>query len=508
MVWKNGTTCGYGVGDDPRSAAYRFPREVDYCSGVFLLTKTSTFERLGGFSEDFSPGYFEEVDYCFRLREYDKTVVYDPGSVLVHYGSASASEVKRSEWSEKNRRLFLRRHGSALDDALAPSMKNLFLASSRTRYRGRILYLDDRVPLDHLGSGFPRTRQILRLLTDMGYFVTLFAADVSSIDWSAAGRELPSERLEIVGDLGRERFLSFWRSRPGAYDVLLVSRWHNLRKLFDYGFDPTKESVRVIYDAEAITAKRLERRRQVVGADTPGEIAIGLEEELQLAARADEVWAVSDTEADLLRPTGLRISVVGHAVEAVASPPGFSARSGLLFVGRLREKWSPNVDALRWFFQQVLPRLEDRLKEELPCRVAGALGDDVSFEAPAQVRFYGRVADLEPLYASSRIFIAPLRFGAGIPLKILGAAAHGLPVVASSTLVEQLAWRDGDEILDGGESDPRQFAIQLARLYQDEDLWLRLQRRSIDAVRRQFDRDSLRRSLEAALDPAATKANN
>lgn len=502
IVWKNGTTCGYGVGDDPRSAAYRFPREIDYCAGVFLLTDRRTFESLGGLSEAFSPGYFEDVDYCFRLRERNKKVVYDPGAVLIHYGTASASEVQRSKWLERNRSLFQERHGEALRDALAPSMKNLFLASSRTRYRGRILYLDDRVPLDHLGAGFPRTRQILHLLTDMDYFVTLFATNESSIDWEGVRRELPMEHLEIVGDLGHERFPSFWQSRPGAYDVLLVSRWHNLRKLIDGGFDPKQESVRMIYDAEAISAKRLERQRQVLGGDAPGEVGIDLEEELQLVAHADEVWAVSPAEAELLSSTGIRVSVVAHAVESVANPAGIAVRRGLLFVGRLRESCSPNVDGLRWFFQEVLTRFEDQIREEIPCRVVGASEDDFSFEAPEQVRFLGRVADLEPLHARSRIFIAPIRFGAGIPLKILGAAAHGLPVVATSTLVNQLAWRDGDEILDGGESDPQRFASQLARLHEDEELWRRLQRKSMEAVRRQFDCDSLRRSLEAALGPA------
>ena len=44
-----------------------FRRDVDYCSGAFLLTPTALFRRLGGFDERYAPAYYEETDYCVRL---------------------------------------------------------------------------------------------------------------------------------------------------------------------------------------------------------------------------------------------------------------------------------------------------------------------------------------------------------------------------------------------------------------------------------------------------------
>ena len=70
-----------------------FRRDVDFCSGVFLMTRTGLFKELGGFDEAFAPAYYEEVDYCMRLWEHGARVVYDPWIVVDHYeyGSAGSS---------------------------------------------------------------------------------------------------------------------------------------------------------------------------------------------------------------------------------------------------------------------------------------------------------------------------------------------------------------------------------------------------------------------------------
>ena len=54
-------------GHDPYSPEYMFQRQVDYCSGAFLLTSRQLFNDLGGFDEAFKPAYYEETDYL-RLR--------------------------------------------------------------------------------------------------------------------------------------------------------------------------------------------------------------------------------------------------------------------------------------------------------------------------------------------------------------------------------------------------------------------------------------------------------
>lgn len=56
----------YGKGAPPDTAAYLRPRAVPAVSGAFLSVERDWFERLGGFSEDYVHGHYEDADFCLR----------------------------------------------------------------------------------------------------------------------------------------------------------------------------------------------------------------------------------------------------------------------------------------------------------------------------------------------------------------------------------------------------------------------------------------------------------
>ena len=47
------------------------------------------------------------------------------------------------------------------------------------------------------------------------------------------------------------------------------------------------------------------------------------------------------------------------------------------------------------------------------------------------VRWLGFVDDIDGLYRSARVLVAPVAIGGGVRVKVLEAAARGLPVVAT-----------------------------------------------------------------------------
>jgi N-acetylglucosaminyl-diphospho-decaprenol L-rhamnosyltransferase len=61
----------------------RLPLEPDWLAGMFMLFRTSTFRRIGGFDERYFL-YYEDVDLCMRLRAAGYRVVWEPGVPVVH----------------------------------------------------------------------------------------------------------------------------------------------------------------------------------------------------------------------------------------------------------------------------------------------------------------------------------------------------------------------------------------------------------------------------------------
>jgi GT2 family glycosyltransferase len=91
LIRQDGFAFQQGRGEDPFHPAFAFQYEVDYCSGVFLMTRRELFRRLGGLDEAFGPGYFEDTDYCVRLHKAGYRIVYIPDSLVIHYENATSS---------------------------------------------------------------------------------------------------------------------------------------------------------------------------------------------------------------------------------------------------------------------------------------------------------------------------------------------------------------------------------------------------------------------------------
>jgi GT2 family glycosyltransferase len=113
-VDRNGAAQGYGRGDDPDASAYGFAREVDYCSGAFLLVRQPLWAMLGGFDPIFAPAYYEDTDLCLRVWRAGFRVVYEPSARVIHVeGGSAATEAEPIRLMEKNRSLFIDRHPDA-----------------------------------------------------------------------------------------------------------------------------------------------------------------------------------------------------------------------------------------------------------------------------------------------------------------------------------------------------------------------------------------------------------
>jgi hypothetical protein len=62
---------------------------VDQPAGAFLMFSRAAWQTIGGFDERFRPVWFEDVDFCARLRSAGYSAYYNPAAVARHTGSHS-----------------------------------------------------------------------------------------------------------------------------------------------------------------------------------------------------------------------------------------------------------------------------------------------------------------------------------------------------------------------------------------------------------------------------------
>ena len=92
---------------------YAAPVEVESVIGAFLLTRKSTWDKLGGLDEDYF-FFIEETDYCWRAQRLGQKVYHLP-QVLVWHGQGQTAQQERiaariEYW--RSRYLFFRKNHS------------------------------------------------------------------------------------------------------------------------------------------------------------------------------------------------------------------------------------------------------------------------------------------------------------------------------------------------------------------------------------------------------------
>lgn len=72
------------------TSQFKKPREQDWVTGAFLLTRRDVINKVGNFDEDYFM-YTEEVDFCFRVKKAGWQIWYLPKWSITHLGGASST---------------------------------------------------------------------------------------------------------------------------------------------------------------------------------------------------------------------------------------------------------------------------------------------------------------------------------------------------------------------------------------------------------------------------------
>lgn len=504
-IWRDGVARGYFRNEPPTRYGFAYPRDVDYVAGCFFCISAEEFRAFGGFDERFSPGYYEESDLALRLWKAGRRSRVYPDIRIYHleFGSYSSGTTPRASFAlmAKNRVIFAEKHKDVLEN------RPKLMPDSRypIRYpdsRLQILFIEHTVPSVKIGSGFGRSEIIIRQLLEF-----------SDVDIFATVHEdfmvMPSGFAYLDITFGPAPESLFTALEAKSYDAVFICRTPNLAR---YGGVLSAWKRRsgglVICDTEAVASLR--EISQQTGAESysaivsNGDLDGSLHNEFRGTDAADIFIAVNQFEADILRRFARPVHVIGHHLPAKPVNATSAARSGLLFLGALHGVDLPNYDSLIWFVTHVWPKIRaSRPGEEM--RIAGFVRPGIPLEPLRQdgVVCLGQVEDPRDEFARARLFIAPTRFAAGIPLKVQEALSYGLPVVTSRLLQDQLRYAGSgcaDALLAATVTDDGQeFADACLRLLTDDALWLEKHEAALAYVRRCCAQPLLRDAIIALL---------
>jgi GT2 family glycosyltransferase len=483
IVWSDGGLHRYQADASPLAPEANFVREVDFGGLDCLMVRRPVLDAIGGLDAALPPAY-AAADLGLNIARQGLRIIYDPSFQAFHDDAGDPRGPPAPD--------FIALHAEALAARHMPGGATQSVARHAGGVARRVLFIDDTVPLRALGSGFVRSNDLVHAMAELGYGVTVYPINGCPHDPAHVFGDMP-ETAEVMHTHAAGRLKAFLEGRRGYYDTVWICRVHNLNRVWttlSQLQDAGVLTARVILDTEAVTPRRDALRAQL--ANEPFDLCAATRQFVANAAFCDVAVAVTDTEADILRAQGLpRVATVGHVIEPRPTPRIFAERSGMLFVGAIHAQDSPNYDSLVWFTDHVLPRIESALGWAARLSIAGyvAPGVDMSrFDANPRIRQYGSVADLTPLYNRHRVFVAPTRFAAGAPYKVLEAAAFGVPVVCTDLLTEELGWESGVDLLSAPVGDAAAFADAILAAHEVQDTWQALRRHALSRLLAGFGR--------------------
>ncbi len=190
-----------------------------------------------------------------------------------------------------------------------------------------------------------------------------------------------------------------------------------------------------------------------------------------IANTFEETWLVSASDRQALAAAcpAANIRVVTNGVDTARFYPvtKVGRSHNLVFVGHLRV--FHNIDAAVHLARDVLPLVRQQIPD-CTLQIVGADPDPrvVRLASDPAVTVTGFVPDLNEYLNRAAVFVAPLRFAAGVQNKVLEAMAAGRPVVTTSMVNAGLGAEPGRDLLIA--DDAATTARQVVTLLRDEQL--------------------------------------
>jgi len=354
----------------------------------------------------------------------------------------------------------------------------LFNLSDFTFSDKNVLIIDEIIPEFNKDSGSRRLTEIIKLLLKNKVSVFLIA-DLKQYKYKSdyiqkfkdLGVNVYQPSIDQKGQLvTKEDFIKLitpkidvaWLHRPTIF-----SKFQSLVKT-------ANPNIKLVFDMVDFHYVRLLREYELNKDEAlKAEAEKFLKIELENCKNADVVIAISTTDKELLKQhfnTDEKVVLISNIHQHIDKSDNFNSfenRNDLLFVGSFRH--DPNSDAVKYLKEDIMP-LVWKVIPDLKVNIIGSyITDEIEALASDKFKLLGFVDDLNAVINTAKLFVAPLRFGAGIKGKIGQSLEHSLPLVTTNVGAEGFDFGEQTNVMIANNAEA--IAQKVIDLYTNKILW-------------------------------------
>ena len=479
ILWRDGTAANFGRYQDASLPQVNYAREVDYCSGASIMVPKNIFEEVGAFDLEYTPAYCEDSDLAIKIRQKGYRVLYQPLSVVVHYeGISSGRDIN------KGIKAYQKINTEKLYKKWQPYFQTLSergedIENTKDQHKSkRVLVIDHCLPIASRDAGSLTVINLMLLFREMNYQVTFIS---NSLYYSKYPTEdLQRLGIEVLYPPFVENIPIYLLQHKNKYNIFLLLRSSNLNTLYLKIIRKFSPKTKILLHYTDLGHLRLQRQYELKNTNVSKRNIKKIKNiEIKSALLTDISIVHSQVEAKILHKhtPQAKIYVMPLSLDTTSKKyTGFEASKDLVFIGGYGHP--PNLDAVFYFVQEVMPILRKKIKD-VKFYIAGShVPQEIKNLACEDIIVEGYVEDISSFFQSKRIFVSPLRYGAGVKGKVGKAMTSGLPIVATSISTESMQMKENEHYLLA--DDPETFANQIKKLYEDKTLWEKISKNGLE----------------------------